>query len=134
MLTACCFCAQCNFLDSLGESGYGGGTVIYMPEITQNEISGMCHVLFCAMANDTTYKESAQSIYRLLRMRSQVVDEKLGEGVSNPAVLGQLIIDYRANEGKEPTELLDNLRLLPARGRFTKQIERWAAAALDEME
>jgi intracellular multiplication protein IcmJ len=28
LVTACCFCTQCFFLESVGVSGYGGGTLI----------------------------------------------------------------------------------------------------------
>lgn len=135
MGTSCCFCTQCFFLESAGEGGYGGGTIIYLPEISQNELNSMCHVLFCAMVNETEYKESAQSIYRSLRMRSQAVEEKLGEGVSDPAVLGQLLVDYRASHKNDETEqLLQPLRLLASRGRFQKQVETWAESALSGMD
>lgn len=135
MGTACCFCSQCFFLESLGEGGYGGGTVIYLPEISQNELDSLCHVLFCAMVNETNYKDSAQAIYRSLRLRSRIVEEKLGEGVSNPAVLGQLLIDYQSNNaGSDTSQLLHPLRLLASRGRFQKQVEYWAESALDDME
>src|SRR5271155_5016350 len=35
MITACCFCSQCLFLETLGLSDVGGGQLIYAPEITQ---------------------------------------------------------------------------------------------------
>ena len=135
LVTACCFCSQCFFLESLGEGGYGGGILIYMPEVSQGDINSLCHVLFCAMANETSYKDSAQAIYRSLRMRSTLIDNKLGEGVSDPAVFGQLMIDYATNnDSKNLSSMLSNLRLLPSRGRFKKQIARWAASAAEEME
>lgn len=133
LLTACCFCTQCFFLESVGEGGYGGGTIIYLPEMLQNELNSLCHVLFCAMVNNTSYKESAQSIYRTMKMRSAPVDAQLGDGVSNPAALGQLYVDYiSTHKGSDPSELLTDLRLLPAHARFKKQIERWAASAAAE--
>src|SRR3990167_8073034 len=51
VVTACCFCTQCQFIESVGEQGYGGGTLIYFPEMSQAEINALCHVLFCAMVN-----------------------------------------------------------------------------------
>lgn len=132
--TACCFCAQCFFLESLGEGGYGGGTLIYLPEFSQNELNSLCHVLFCAMVNTTPYKDSAQSIYRTLRMRSRLVDEEFGEGVSEANVFGQLLIEYEVTHGKKPTELVKNLRLLPNRSRFKRQVEVWAKSAVATME
>ena len=35
LVTACCFCGQCCFLESVSVGKYGGGTLIYLPEIDQ---------------------------------------------------------------------------------------------------
>ncbi len=134
LATACCFCTQCFFLESVGEGGYGGGVLIYLPEMTQMEINSLCHVLFCAMINETNYKESAQSIYRSLRMRSQIIEDKLGDGTSNPAAFAQMYIDYQTNHQQDASSMLENLRLLPSRSRFKKQIERWALSAASEVD
>ena len=82
MVTACCFCAQCFFLESVGVGGYGGGNLIYLPELSQAELNSFCHVLFCAITNDTGYKNSAQTIYRSFKFRSQIVEDKFGEFTS----------------------------------------------------
>jgi len=133
LVTACCFCSQCLFLESVGVGEYGGGTLIYLPEIKQADLNSFCHVLFCAVSNDTGYKASAQSMYRSLKFRSQIVEEKFGEGTSNPAVLGQLLIDSGINGTETSEKMLDNVCLLPSRAKFRKQIEHWAASALDEL-
>lgn len=133
MVTACCFCAQCNFIESVGVGGYGGGTLIYLPEMSQSQLNSMCHVLFCAITNDTGYKTSAQTIYRSFKFRSQIVEDKFGEGTSDPAIFGQLVIDSGATDAKIMQQLFSNIRLLPSRAKFRKQIESWAASALDEM-
>lgn len=134
LTTSCCFCTQCFFLESCGEGGYGGGTMIYLPEISQNDLNSLCHVLFCAMVNETSYKDSAQAIYRTLRVRSQTIEDQLGEGASNPIAFGQLIVEYKQNKKKDLNHFLTNFRLLPSRARFKKQIEHWARQALSEME
>lgn len=132
LVTSCIFCAQCFFLESVGTGDFGGGSLIYLPEMTQTEINSLCHVLFCAIANDTGYKESAQAIYRSLKFRSQMVEKKFSEGAEQPSVFGQLLIDANMND-VEGGDLLQDMRLLPARGRFKTQIEHWAASALDTM-
>jgi intracellular multiplication protein IcmJ len=131
--TACVFCSQCFFLESVGVGGYGGGTLIYLPELTQAELNSLCHVLFCAITNDTGYKTSAQTIYRSFKFRSQVVEDKFGEGTSDPSILGHLIIDSGPIADGDLAKLFNNIRLLPSRAKFRKQIERWAASALEEM-
>ncbi|KTD28711.1 HNH endonuclease [Legionella israelensis] len=132
LLTACCFCAQCFFVESVGVGGYGGGTLIYLPELSQAELNSLCHVLFCAITNDTGYKSSAQNIYRSFKFRSQTVEEKYGEGTSDPAIFGQLIIDSGINQ-EDVDKIFKNVRLLPSRAKFRKQIEKWAASALEEI-
>lgn len=133
LVTSCVFCAQCLFLESVGVGEYGGGTLIYVPEFSQAELNSLSHVLFCAITNDTGYKSSAQSIYRSLKFRSQAVEDKFGEGTSNPAVFGQLLIDSGVDQEDIGGKLFQNIRLLPSRAKFRKQIERWAATALDEL-
>lgn len=133
LITACCFCAQCFFMESVGVGGYGGGTLIYLPELTQAELNSLCHVLFCAITNDTGYKSSAQNIYRAFKFRSQAVEDKFGEGTSDPSIFGQLMIDSGVKDEKVRAELLQNIRLLPSRAKFRRQIEKWAASALEEI-
>lgn len=134
MVTACVFCTQCFFLESVGKNDYGGGNLIYFPELSQTDLNGLCHVLFCAIANATNYHSDAQSVYRSLKLRTKIVEEKLGEGMSNPSLVGQMLIDAQIKDRKKLSEdLLKDLRLLPSRTKFNKQIETWAQAALEEM-
>ena len=134
MATACCFCTQCFFLDAIGKGDYGGGILIYLPEIKQVELNALCHVLFCAIANGTDYRVDAQNIYRTLKMRSKIVEQKLGEGMSNPSLVGQALIQASTDLKTCPSPpWLSSLRLLPARAKFTAQIETWAKDALEEL-
>ncbi len=133
LVTACCFCSQCFFIESVGVGGYGGGTLIYLPELSQPEVNSLCHVLFCAITNDTGYKSSAQTIYLSFKVRSQVVEDKFGEGTSDPAIFGHLMIDSGQFSDERSTKIFNNIRLLPSRAKFRKQIEGWAASALEEI-
>lgn len=135
LVTSCCFCAQCFFLESINYNDYGGGTVIYLPQLTQAELNGLCHVLFCAIANATSYRADAQSLYRSLKFRAQIVEQTLGEGMSNPARLGQVIIDAPVkNRAEIGQKIFKDLRLLPSRTKFNEQINTWAEAALEELD
>lgn len=133
MVTACCFCSQCLFIESIGLDEMGGGQLIYLPEMTQGELNSFCHVLFCAMGNGTGYQESAQSIYRSFKFRSQLIENKFGTGTSNPTVLGQLILEYQAKNPEAKIDILKDLRLLPSYTKFKVQLNAWAAAALEEL-
>lgn len=133
VVTACCFCSQCFFIESVGVGGYGGGTLIYLPELSQAELNSLCHVLFCAITNDTGYKSTAQTIYLGFKVRSQQVEDKFGEGTSDPAILGHLLIDSAPIPENKMTQIYQGIRLLPSRAKFRKQIEGWAASALEEI-
>ena len=133
LITACCFCSQCLFLESVGLDDMSGGQLIYLPEMSQADLNSFCHVLFCAMGNGTGYQESSQAIYRSLKFRSQLVENKFGSGTSNPSVLGQLILEYRASHPQAKVDILKELRLLPSYTKFKIQLEAWAAAALEEL-
>ncbi len=133
LATACGFCAQCFFIESVGVGGYGGGTLVYLPELLQPEVNSLCHVLFCAITNDTGYSESAQSIYRNFKFRAQQVETQFGEGTSAPAFFGQMMIETQSNPPQDLSGILKDLRLLPSRAGFKTQIEHWAALALQEL-
>lgn len=133
LVTACVFCTQCFFLESIGLGGFGGGILVYLPEFSQAEINGICHVLFCAITNNSAYKNTAQNIYLNLKLRSTVVDNKFGEGASDPAHFGHLLIDAAQVGQDKLSKMIEGLRLLPSRARFRTQIEAWAAGAILEM-
>src|SRR5579883_3196584 len=133
MMTACCFCTQCLFLQAVGLDEMGGGQLIYLPEMSQADLNSFCHVLFCAMGNNTGYQDSAQSIYRSLKFRSQLIESKFGAGTSNPATFGQLIMEYKNKKPDAEINLLNDFRLLPSYTKFKVQLDAWAAAALEEL-
>lgn len=135
LVTACCFCAQSQFIESINYNDYGGGTIIHLPQMSQAELNGLCHVLFCAIANATSYRADAQAMYRSLKFRAQIVEQTLGDGMSNPARFGQVLIDAPIENRAEVTQkMLADLRLLPSRSKFSDQINKWAQAALNEMD
>ena len=135
MITACCFCTQVLFLQAVGLDEMGGGQIIYLPEINQADLNSFCHVLFVAMGNTTGFQEGAQTIYRSLRFRSQIIENKFGQGTSNPAVFGQLLIEYQdTHPGESLERVTQDARVLPSYTKFKTQLDAWAQAALKELE
>ena len=134
MVTSCCFCAQCSFVEAVGESGFGGGRLIYLPEVSQVELNSFCHVIFCAMTNGTAYRDTAQTIYRNLKFRSNIVEDKFGEGTSRPNIFGKMIFEYGDEKDNLAKKILKDLRLLPSYPKFKVQLERWAVLAAEELE
>lgn len=133
LVTACCFCSQCLFIESVGLDEMGGGQLIYLPDMSQADLSSFCHVLFCAMGNGTGYQDTAQAIYRSLKFRSQPIENKFGSGTSNPATFGQLMMEYQASNPEKVSAILKDIRLLPSYTKFKVQLDAWAAAALEEL-
>lgn len=134
MITACCFCVQCLFIQSVGWDDMSGGQLIYLPEMSQADLNSFCHVLFCALGNSTGYQETAQSIYRSYKFRSQLIENKFGAGSSNPTVMGQIVIEYNDRHRENKTDILKNFRLLPSHAKFRVQLEAWAESAVKELE
>ena len=131
LATACGLCAQCFFLEGVGKSDFGGGVLIYLPELQQNELNALCHEIFAAMVYHLRWATHAKNIYRSLKMRAQLIEEKVGEGLSNPAHFGQLLGD--ASEGKSSavqSTIASSFRLLPNMARFSTEIVNWSKVGL----
>ena len=76
----------------------------------------------------------AKNIYRSLKLRAQLIEEKIGEGLSNPAQFGQMLID--ASEQKRPAiqdTIVKTFRLLPNMARFSTEILNWSQAGLNAL-
>ena len=134
IVTACCFCSQCFFVSMIGKYGFGGGTLIYLPEMSQNELNAFCHVVFCAIENETSYKDTAQTVYRNLKFRSQAIEDKYGDNTSVPSVFGQLLIEVGDGTEELSQNFLANLRILPVFEKFKQQLARWANSAAAKLE
>lgn len=117
----------------VGIDEMGGGQLIYLPEMSQGDLNSFCHVLFCAMGNNTGYQDSAQSIYRSFKFRSQIIENKFGSGSSNPTIMGQMIVEYRERNPEQEITILRDIRLLPSHTKFKVQLDAWAEAALKEL-
>ena len=133
LVTACPFCVQCHFMEMVGKVGYGGGILVYLPEMTQIELNGLCHALFCAMANTTEYADESEGIYNSLRLRAKVIERQYGEGLSQPGMLGQMLVDTPMQDREQITAaILKDLRLLPLLNKFEKEVNTWAKVSFDQ--
>ena len=88
LITSCCFCLQCLFLQAIGLDEMGGGNLVYLPEFSKNDLNGFGIVLFFEMETNTVNKDSANSIYRSLNFRSKIVENKFVSETSIPAIWG----------------------------------------------
>jgi intracellular multiplication protein IcmJ len=125
LVTACGFCAQCFFLQTVGTENYGGGSLVYLPELDQAHLNRFCHILFIEINAGSEFKENAQDAYRSFKLRSEVIEKEFGDGMSEPSVFGKILIEL--DSGEINTTLFEPIRLLPSRAGFQGQIEKWGA-------
>jgi intracellular multiplication protein IcmJ len=127
LATACHLCTLCFFLDAVGTEGKSGGTIIYLPEISQVDLNHLCRALFCSMLRDAPYKGKLQSAYLSLQDRAQAVDDLFGPNSHDPAVFGQSLIDSSLTEAQKNHPILKELKLLPMRKFYKQEAEYWKA-------
>lgn len=134
LVTACPLCTQCFFLESVGMGEFGGGQLIYCPQMSQAELNGLCHVLFASIANNTSFAAEARDLYRSLKLCTQQVEKEFGEGLSAPNIFGCLFIESQAEQQQTFTAMLnENIRLLPSLAKFTTQIKAWTREGLQQL-
>jgi len=133
LATACPFCAQCSFIESVGLGGYGGGTLIYFPKFSQTQLNALCHTLFTSIALNTSFANDAKAIYRNLRLSAQTIEKNYAEGFSNPSHIGRLIIESDQKNKVKIQGFLDQFRLLPNLQKFSQSVEKWTQASLDQL-
>ena len=131
LVTACPLCSQCFFMEAIGYVG-SGGLLIDLPYITQEAVNAWCHVLFSAIAHRSSYASRAKTIYRELRLLGKSVEKQLGQGLSQPAFLGRVLIESQSERCQPLQEQLRaRLRLLPDLMAFLPLIEDWSIAAIE---
>lgn len=134
LVTACQFCAQCHFIQAIGQHGFGGGILIICPQLSQIQLNALAHATFCDLANSPARYSHAKNIYRELKLMAKPLEEKLGEGMSAPAFYGQLLIENASDKmialHKSMTE---SVRLLPRLERFTHLIQDYSIQAYREL-
>lgn len=132
LITACSLCAQCFFLEAVGKGEFGGGSLVYLPNMSQSELNAFCHVLFTATITGNSYAIQAKNIYRGLRLQSQIIEKEVGEGFSNPFLYGRLMIEIENEASRKLHDsLLPHIRLLPDIGRFAHQVRDWVNDSLE---
>lgn len=133
LATACGFCAQCFFIDSVGLDENSGGKLIFLPEISQAALNNLCRVLYCSMDKESAYKAKLQSVYLSLSDRSKDVVACFGVDCDDPRIFGQSLIDARLEPKYLKHQLLNHIRLLPSKKAFKKQIDYWKQTVFEKI-
>lgn len=129
LVTACPLCAQCFFLESIGTGSFGGGVLIYLSEVSQAELNALANQCFIASQRKAKEATVAESILRDFRFRSSEVEKIFGDGMSDPAKFGTLMLTAQL-PADALRRILSPLRLLPLKTRFTEFTEAAAQAII----
>ena len=122
LVTACPLCAQCFFIESIGTGSFGGGSLVYLPEMSQVQLNALCNESFVAIQSKAPQGVVAENVLRDFKFRAPDVEKIFGVGMSDPAKFGTLMLT--ANLAKEQLKkILTPLRLLPMRTRFIEFAE-----------
>ncbi|MDF2690149.1 MAG: icmJ [Gammaproteobacteria bacterium] len=122
LICACTLCAKCSLLDSYSLDYAGGDKIIYLPEISQEQLNQLCRVLFCqimgAASGEIAY--NAKMVLAQLQDRANWLDQKTGCQLSHPA----LYLHYLNGKTKDPA-LIAKLRWLPDIESYKEAIPIW---------
>ena len=131
LVTSCPFCVQCHFLESVGKLLDGGGQMVFLPEMSQAQLNALCHVLYASIVNGSQQARKSDAIIQSIKLRSSVVEDHYGKNMSNPAFMGQMLIDTPIHDlESRKRAIFSSVRLLPALDKFEKHILNWARNAI----
>ncbi len=135
LVSACPLCSQCLFLDMCGKYENSGGFIIYLPEISQKDLNALSHVIFLAQNLEPEMRKVANNILNSLKLRTQHVEKNFGKGMSNPFLLGHVMIDAPLkNQANMYTKIGDQLRLLANPEVFKNYAYDWAKESIQKKE
>lgn len=123
--TLCPLCHQVFHLPLVALNS--GGSLMWLPEMTQAEVNLLCIPLFVAMKADRhPWYASARQMYSLFQNRTVFMETKLGS--SDPADLAQVLVNLTPDRYAQRETMVGSVRLLPHPSRFQMAIDYWNAA------
>ena len=128
--TLCPLCHQVFHLPIVAATN--GGSIIWMPEISQEELNLLCIGIFVSMRSpQAKHGGAARTLFGALEGRKTFVDENIGK--SDPADLAQVLLNLQPSDYERRADFVGALRLLPYSARFEAQIDYWAATAFKSL-
>lgn len=135
LVTVCPLCHQVHHLNLANNTN--GGTIIWLPEFTQQELNYILRGLFICMeykeeeAKNIKFYSMAMSIYQSLESREQIVAQHFYSGAGNDTnekntgAFGQMLLNMNEDDYNNRENTLNNFKLLASPGRFSTQIKYW---------
>lgn len=128
--TLCPLCHQVFHMPQA--SATNGGSLIWLPEVSQVELNLICISLFVALRQPKgKWTSAAKSIMGVFESRVPVAEEFLGR--SDPGYLAQNLLRMRPEQFENRAYLTRALRLLPHPSRFQAEIEYWEKACFPDV-
>ena len=136
LVTVCPLCHQAHHLNSAYINN--GAELIWLPEITQQELNHLCRALFVANQireeSGGKYKNYISDLafsyiwQTLLYNRKTILETKFGEGCSDLGKFAQVLLDIQQEQPKKyqnRSSWVKHFKLLPNPRRFHEQIQFW---------
>lgn len=119
----CPLCHQCFHLPQAGTSN--GGSLIWLPEMTQAQLNRICISLFAHMHDRSgKYSAAAAGVYGGFESRRATLESAFGR--SDPALFAQALLRIPEKDLESAKEGLSGIRLLASPGRFSHEAEYWS--------
>lgn len=143
LVTICPLCHQCFHLNLVNTTN--GGTVIWLPEFTQQELNYLLRGLFVNFETkedeikDIKFHQMALSIYQSLEAREQVVSQHFYNGTSvesnerNVGAFGQMLLNLSEDEYNNRDKFIKNFKLLASSSRFPIQMKYWKSVSFHDL-
>lgn len=132
LVTVCPLCHQSSHLDSM--SLVNGGRIIWLPEMSQQELNYICRSAFLASEYVQNSKEKDKSaIFKMAKIiessfeeRAAVVEQHIYQGASDPATFASALMDFEKDMYEDRSEYVKNFKLLHFQTRYPVQTKYWS--------
>lgn len=130
----CTLCHQSHHLDIVSTTN--GGRIIWLPELSQQELNYLCRALFVAqeqaeqaLINKTEipgFAKVAKNILSSLEERVLILEQCFkGGNCSDPGVFANVLLNLPEDKYEKRGETLYPFKLLHSKTRFNKHVKVW---------
>lgn len=143
LVTICPLCHQSFHLNVAYMTN--GGTIIWLPEFTQQELNHLLRAIFVAMdtpveeAKDVKFHKMALSIYQSLETRQQYIDQYFYTGTNvesnerNVGAFGQMLLNLSQEEYLNRESFIEPFKILATPNRFPIQTKYWRKSTFQDI-
>ena len=113
MATVCPLCHQVFHLSSASITE--GGEIIWLPEMTQEDLNRLCIAIFIAeKSGNKKWEGPAKRLFNALNSRAEFVNNSLSDKASDPGVFAETLLNLSKEEYKGREKFVKNLTPTPA--------------------